>query len=82
MIVIKDVDGLYTADPRKHSGADFIPNISVADLLALNVPTLPFDPSVLDLMMRARLAKRILVPGNLTLTLNGEEIGNRNTWAI
>jgi hypothetical protein len=37
---------------------------------------------VLDLMMRARLAKRILVPGNLTLTLNSEEIGNRNTWAI
>ena len=70
MIFIKDVDRLYSADPKKESGAEFIPQISVADLLALNLRTLSFDPIVLDLMKRVRLAKRIqivngLVPGNL-----------------
>lgn len=80
MIFIKDVDGLYTADPKSNSSAEFIPNISVADLLALNLVTLPFDPIVLDLMTRARLAKRVqiingLVAGNLTRALNGEDVG-------
>jgi molybdenum storage protein len=79
MIFIKDVDGLYTADPRT-AGAELIPEISVAELLARSLPTLPFDPIVLDLMTRARLAKRVqiingLVPGNLTRALNGEPVG-------
>jgi len=80
MIFIKDVDGLFTADPKTDSGAEFIPKISVADLLSLNLRTLPFDPIVLDLMQRARLAKRIqiingLEAGNLTRALNGEDTG-------
>ena len=80
MIFLKDVDGLYTADPKTAPGAEHIPSISVADLLALRLPTLPFDPIVLDLMTRARLAKRIqivngLVPGNLTRALHGEPVG-------
>ena len=66
--------------PKTNSGAEFVPNISVADLIALKLPTLPFDPIVLNLMTRARLAKRIqiingLVPGNLTRALNGEKVG-------
>ena len=41
---------------------------------------MPFDPIVLDLLTRARLAKRIqiingLVPGNLTRALNGKDVG-------
>jgi molybdenum storage protein len=80
MIFIKDVDGLYTDDPETNPKADFIPHISVADLIKLNLSTLPFDRVVLDLMLRARLAKRIriingLVPGNLTRALNGEPVG-------
>ena len=80
MIFIKDVDGLYTADPNTDSEAEFIPQISVAELVALNLRTLPFDPIVLDLMTRARLARRIqiingLTPGNLARALNGEDVG-------
>jgi molybdenum storage protein len=80
MIFVKDVDGLYTADPKTAGAAELIPRISVADVLASRIATLPFDPIVLDLMMRARLARRIqiingLVPGNLTRALNGEPVG-------
>ena len=46
----------------------------------MQLPTLPIEPAVLQLLMRAKLAKRIrivngLVPGNLTRALAGEAIG-------
>ena len=46
----------------------------------MQLPTLPIEPVVLDLLTRARLAKSIrivngLVPGNLTRALAGEPVG-------
>ena len=70
IILLKDVDGLYTADPKTHPDAEFIPEISAAELIRMGLPTLPIEPVVLELLTRARLAKSIrivngLVPGNL-----------------
>ncbi|MBI1201653.1 MAG: hypothetical protein GC182_03980 [Rhodopseudomonas sp.] len=80
IILLKDVDGLYSADPKTNPDAEFIPEISAADLIARRLPTLPIEPVVLELLTRARLAKSIrivngLKPGNLTRALNGEAIG-------
>ena len=80
IVLLKDVDGVYTADPKTHRDATFIPEISAAELLQRRLPTLPVEPVVLELMMRARLAKRIqivngLVRGNLTRALAGEHVG-------
>jgi len=80
VILLKDVDGLYTADPKTHPDATFIPEIDVAALLRLQLATLPIEPAVLDLLRRAKLAKSIriingLVPGNLTRALAGEAVG-------
>jgi len=80
MIFIKDVDGVYTEDPQTNSKAEFVSHISLRELIDLDLPTLPFDKVVLDLMMRARQAKRIqiingLIPGNLTRALRGEPVG-------
>ena len=80
IILLKDVDGLYTADPKTHPDARFIPEISAADLLRMQLPTLPIEPVVLELLTRARLAKSIrivngLVSGNLTRALAGETVG-------
>ena len=77
---MKDVDGLYTADPKTHPDAEFIADIGAAELIARKVPTLPIEPMVLELLVRAKLARSIhivngLVPGNLTRALNGEPIG-------
>ena len=77
---MKDVDGLYTADPKTHPDAEFIADIGAAELIARKLPTLPIEPMVLDLLVRAKLARSIqivngLVPGNLTRALNGEPIG-------
>jgi molybdenum storage protein len=80
IILLKDVDGLYSADPKTHPDAEFIPEISVADLLRRQLPTLPIEPVVLTLLTRARLARSIriingLVAGNLSRALAGEPVG-------
>ena len=80
VILLKDVDGIYTADPKTEPDARFIPEISAAELIRMRLPTLPVEPVVLDLRTRAKLAKSIrvvngLVPGNLTRALAGEAVG-------
>src|SRR4051794_18832793 len=80
VILIKDVDGVYDADPKTHPGARLIPEIDAAKLKRMALPTLPIEPVVLDLLTRARLAKSIrivngLVRGNLTRALAGEAVG-------
>ena len=80
IILLKDVDGLYTADPKTNPDARFIPEISAKELLACNLPTLPIEPVVVNLLARAKLARSIrivngLVPGNLTRALAGEPVG-------
>jgi molybdenum storage protein len=80
IILVKDVDGLYTADPKSNPHADFIEEIRAADLLKLKLPTLPIEPVVLELLMRAKLAKSIRIinglgRGNLTRALAGEPVG-------
>jgi molybdenum storage protein len=80
VILLKDVDGLYTADPKTDPKAEFIPEIRAAELIGRRLPTLPVEPVVLELLARAKLAKSIrlvngLEPGNLTRALAGEAIG-------
>jgi molybdenum storage protein len=80
VILLKDVDGVYDADPKANPGAKLIPKIGAADLLKRGLDTLPIEPVVLDLLTRARLAKSVrivngLVPGNLTRALAGEDVG-------
>jgi len=80
IILLKDVDGLYTEDPKTNPNAEFIAEIGAAELAARKLPTLPIEPVLLDLMARAKLAKSVrivngLVPGNLTRALRGEPVG-------
>lgn len=80
IILLKDVDGVYTADPKTDPDAEFIPEISAAELLACGLPTLPIEPVVLELLTRSKLTRSVrivngLVPGNLTRALNGEAVG-------
>lgn len=81
LIFLKDVDGIYTEDPKNNTKAEFIPEITAEELTRRKIPTLPIEPSVLELMTRGRLAKTVrlvngLVPGNLTRALAGEPVGS------
>src|SRR5215212_3617699 len=78
--LIKDVDGLYDADPKVHPNARFIDRITVAELKQRNFQTLPFDRVLLDLLANARQVKQIqiingLKPQLLEPALRGEHVG-------
>ncbi|HEX2162981.1 MAG TPA: uridylate kinase [Thermoanaerobaculia bacterium] len=78
--LVKDVDGLYDADPQRNPGATFIPEISVSELRARKLETLPFDEILLDLLDRSRLVDRFqivngLKPELLAAALDGEHVG-------
>ncbi len=80
VILLKDVDGLYSSDPQVDSEAAFIPEIGVQELISRKLPTLPIEPAALDLLTRARLMRSIriingLKPGNLSRALAGEQVG-------
>jgi molybdenum storage protein len=80
-VFLKDVDGLYTADPATDPNAKLIPRIAAEELLAHGPRTSPVDRAVLDLLTRSRLATEVqivngLVPGNLTRALDGEHVGS------
>ncbi len=78
--LIKDVDGLYERDPKEYPDARFIDEISVAELRARNLPTLPFDRALIELLGHARLVKRVQIinglhPERLAPALRGERVG-------
>ena len=80
VMFIKDVDGLYSEDPRTNPRASFIPEISASELLALETERSCIDRMVAEVMLRSRHVKKIqiingLKPGNLTRALNLEHVG-------
>lgn len=79
-IFVKDERGLYTEDPKKNPRAEFIPRISVHDLLKEDFNDLVVERIVLENMLRAVHVREIQVingleRGNLTRALNGEHVG-------
>lgn len=81
-VYVKDVDGVYTCDPATAADgeAEFIARVGAAELLAMDLPSLPIDRIVLELMARAKHQKEIqivngLTPGNITKALQGEHVG-------
>jgi molybdenum storage protein len=80
MIYVKDEDGLYTDDPKKHPEATFIPKISAQELLDMDLNDLVIERVVLEYMQRATHVREIqivngLKHGRLTRALAGEHVG-------
>jgi len=78
--LVKDVKGLYDADPKLNPEAKFISEITVSELRTLNLPTLPFDRVLIDLLANARQVKKFqiingLKPELLERALRGEHVG-------
>jgi molybdenum storage protein len=80
MIYVKDVDGLYTNDPKKDKNAKFIPSITAEELVERDLDDVVVERAVIDMMKSAKNGTQIqiingLVPGNFTKALNGEKVG-------
>jgi molybdenum storage protein len=79
-IFIKDEDGLYEDDPKKHPGARHIPRISASELAARDLPDLVVERVVIDYLERARFCHEIqivngLKRGLVRRALEGEDVG-------
>jgi molybdenum storage protein len=77
-LYVKDVDGVFRGDPNTRDG--LIPRIDAQELLDLDLPGLPIDRLVLQMMANARHVTEIqvvngLVPGVVTKALAGEHVG-------
>jgi molybdenum storage protein len=82
VVYVKDVDGVCTRDPATagEGEAELIERVGAAELLEMNLPSLPIDRIVLELMANAKHQKEIqivngLTAGNVTKALNGEHVG-------
>jgi molybdenum storage protein len=80
LTLVKDVDGLYDRDPKRHDDAAFIPEVSVAELKERNLDTLPFERVLLDLLEDARLLHSFQIvngrrPESISAALAGEHVG-------
>jgi molybdenum storage protein len=81
-ILIKDEQGLYTADPKKDPNAKFIPEIELGELEAMDLNDLAVERTLLDSLRTARTLKEVfivngLVRDNIRRALNGENTGTR-----
>jgi molybdenum storage protein len=81
-ILVKDERGLYTDDPKRHADADHIPEVTLDELVALDLEDLPVERAMLAVLARARSVREVVIvngrePGSLTAALRGENPGTR-----
>ena len=80
LIFVKDKKGLFTDDPDKNPKAEFIPEITAAEALKMDLPEYILERKVFEALALARHVKEIqvidgLVPSNLSAALSGEHVG-------
>ena len=82
LVYVEDVDGVFTADPANPGDAEpeLIPRIAASELLAMNLPTLPIDRILLEIMPNAKHQKQVQIvngrkPGNIAAALRGDHVG-------
>jgi molybdenum storage protein len=80
VILVKDEEGLYEDDPKKHPEAKLIPRIGARELLERDLPDLIVERIVLDYLTRSRFCKEVQIinglrPGEVTRALDGEDVG-------
>jgi len=79
-ILVKDEKGLFTNDPKKNGGAEFIPEISAAELLTKDLDDLIIERPCLEILQNSEVIDKIqiingLEEGNLTQALEGKPVG-------
>ena len=79
-IYVKDEDGLYDKDPKRHADARRLPKLTLDELLAKPPETNILDEELFRTWRHARNLKRVtivngLVRGQLTRALAGEDVG-------
>jgi molybdenum storage protein len=80
ILFVKDEDGLYTEDPKKNPDAQFIPDITVAELMEKDQDDLVIERPCLEIIKNSEVIEQVQVingmkEGNITRALAGEHVG-------
>lgn len=80
LVFVKDEDGLFDKDPKKHADAKLIPKITLDEIAKKMPEELAIDRQLFACWQRARHVEQVqivngLVPGQLTKALAGEPVG-------
>jgi molybdenum storage protein len=81
-ILVKNVDGLYSANPTSDPQAELIAEISATELIARDLEDLVMERKLLYLLQDARNVKEIRIVnghqrGNIERAIQGEQMGSR-----
>lgn len=81
-IFVKDVDGVFTADPKKDPSAKLMREVPAKELLLRPDYSGPIEKSVLEMLGHTRHVREIVVinglkRGELTKALEGRRVGTR-----
>ncbi|WP_026362358.1 uridylate kinase [Geopsychrobacter electrodiphilus] len=81
-MLVKNVDGLYSANPTIDPQAEFIADIEVTDLIARDLEDLVLERKLLYLLQDARHIKEVRIVnghqrGNIEKAILGEKVGTR-----
>jgi molybdenum storage protein len=79
-ILVKNVDGLFTEDPRVNPKAELIKETTVAELLAMDMEDMVMERKILYILRDAATVKEVMIinghkRGTLERALNGENVG-------
>jgi molybdenum storage protein len=79
-ILVKNVDGLYTEDPRVNPDAELIEDITVDELVKLDMEDMVMERKILFLLRDAANVREIRIVnghsrGNIEKAINGEKVG-------
>ncbi len=79
-ILVKNVDGLFTENPFVNPEAKLIPEITVDELLALDMEDIVMERQLLYLLKDAANIKEVRIVnghqrGNIIKAMNGEAVG-------
>lgn len=80
VIYVKDEDGLYDKDPKKHADARLLPKLTLEELLANPPEENILDEELFQAWRAAKNLSRIVIvnglkPGLIARALNGEDVG-------
>jgi uridylate kinase len=76
LVKATNVDGVYTADPKKVSDAEFIPRLKYMDVLTKELRVI--DSTAISLLKDNKIPVRVIdlnKPGNLKRVVLGDEVG-------
>jgi molybdenum storage protein len=81
-ILVKNVDGLYTADPRTDPHAELIEDITVDELIRMDLEDMVLERKLLYLLQDAHNVKEVRIVnghkrGNIERGILGEKVGTR-----